>query len=78
MRHQAKQAKQAKQAIQCSSQWHGLVARIGMRVTSNQSAKVTRPQIMLAQFGRRVHAEMPAVQLSLLEGLVVRAHGLLL
>jgi len=66
---------QTKQTIESLPFWHRLVAHISMWMAPDEAAHITGPQIVLAQVGGRLDAEVATKALAFLDGLVMAAHS---
>jgi len=54
--------------------WLSIVTYIGKGVAANKAAQITRPEVKLAWFRRRLNTEISLVAFSFFQGLVMAAH----
>jgi hypothetical protein len=69
---------QAKQPRHGFAIRHRLITNIGFTGSANESSRVARPNIVLAHVNGWFNSEVPEIAFTLLDGLVMTAHGLIL
>lgn len=66
---------QSEHAVHCLGRWYCVIAHVRMRVATNESTHVPRPEVKFSGLIRWLHAEMTQVAFAFLDGMVMTAHG---